>query len=473
VNSIRRRLTLSLLIGFCLLWAVGGNILYLVIRTGLIKEFDSSLQATAEGLSAATEQQKQVVHVDLAVDVMSGFRRDRLPDYFQARLADGTTITRSPSLKDADLPDRVTPSGKGFACWNLVLPDGREGRAIGIQFMPQLEEEVRDQPDALKIKDPVTLVVARHRAMLDHQLGFAAAAILLVGAVLAVATVIGVPLIVGRGLRPLDTLAGRAASIDAKSLQLRFPTDGLPVELRPICQQLNGLLARLQLSFEREQRFSADVAHELRTPIAELRTLSEVALKWPEDSQAARHAFQDALAIALEMESIATGLLGIARCEGGLVSVCAEPVLLAPLIDEIADTFSAKAKTRQITFSVVASVDRHWLTDPTLLRGILINLLSNALQYSPAGSHVRVSALADGEIGRVLVSNPTSDLMAEDLPHLFERFWQKDPSRSSTEHSGLGLALSQAYARALGLDLRAELSGTGTITFVLSGAQLQ
>jgi two-component system sensor histidine kinase QseC len=472
VNSIRRRLTLGLLTGFSLLWAAGGTVLYLTIRAGLIAEFDSSLKATAEGVSTATEQEKGVVNVDFTQDLMPGFERKRQPDYFEAWLANGTVIRRSPSLKDSDLPNRVVPTTKGPASWNAILPDGQRGRAIGIQFVPQMEEDVRDQPTALKITDPITLVVARHRAPLDHRLRLVATAIGLVGGVLAAMTGFGVPAIVGRSLHPLERLAERAALIDAHSLQLRFPTSGLPAELGPICQQLNALLARLQSSFDREQRFSADVAHELRTPIAELRTLAEVALKWPEDSGTTRSAFQDALAIALQMESIATGLLAIARCEGGLLPVDVEPVPLAPLIHEISRSLGDQALAKQVTLSIVAPEDVCWLADFTLLRVILTNLLSNAVQYCSSGGIVRLTVQTDGERGQLLVSNATNGLRAEDLPHLFERFWRKDPSRSSPEHCGLGLALSKAYAEALAMDLRAELTGPQEITLVLSGGQI-
>ena len=228
----------------------------------------------------------------------------------------------------------------------------------------------------------------------------------------------------------------------------------------------------MQLSFERELRFSADVALELRTPIAELRTLAEVALKWPEDSGTTCSAFKDALDIALQMESIATGLLAIARCEGGLLPVRLEPVLLSPLIQEISQSLSDTVRVKSITLSVAASDDVCWLADPTLLRAILTNLLSNAVQYCPAGGIVRLTLPTSGGGGQLLISNPTKDLSSDDLPHLFERFWRKDSSRSSPEHCGLGLALSKAYADALAMDLRAELTQPQEITFVLSGGQI-
>ena len=466
MTSIRRRLTVGLLIGFCLLWAAGGTVLYLAIRAGLTAEFDDALKAAAEALAAVTTQDKGLVEVDFTGESMPGFARQQLPDYFQVWRADGTTAQRSPSLGNGGLPGRAVSSVKGFQCWSLRLPDGRDGRAIGIRFMPPTEEDARDQPPSPELTGPVTLVVARHRAALDHRLSLVTTTLLLVGGALAVMTGVVVPVMVGRGLKPLDELEKQVAMVDARSLQLRFPTTGLPSELQPICLRLNELLARLESSFERERRFSADVAHELRTPIAELRTLAEVTLKWPDDPSTARSALQDALAVALQMESIATKLLALARCEGGLLPVHVEPVTLSPLIREIYQPLSDEARARRITLSIDVPDDACWSSDPALLRAILTNLLSNAVQYCTVGGSIRLSV----EHGHLSISNTTDALSSDDLPHLFKRFWRKDPARSSNVHSGLGLALAKAYAGALGMELRAELTAHKQITFILSAA---
>jgi two-component system sensor histidine kinase QseC len=467
VNSIRRHLTVGLLLGFCLLWAAGGAVLYLAIRAGLTAEFDDALRAAAEALAAVTTQEKGLVELDFTGESMPGFARRQLPDYFQIWRPDGTTAQRSPSLGNGELPSRAVSSVKGFQCWSLRLPDGRAGRAIGIRFVPPMEEDARDQPPAPGLTEPITLVVARHRAALDHRLRLVATTLLLVGGALAAMTGVIVPVMVGWGLKPLDELEKQVAVIDARTLQLRFPTTGLPSELQPVCQRLNELLARLEASFERERRFSADVAHELRTPIAELRTLAEVALKWPDDSGSARSALQDALAVALQMESIATKLLALARCESGLLPVHLEALSLSPLVREICQSLSDQARSNRITLSLDVPDDACWLADPALLRAILTNLLSNAVQYCSVGGSIQLSV----EHGRLLISNTTDGLGPDDLPHLFTRFWRKDPARSSNVHGGLGLALAKAYAGALGMELRAELTAPQQITFVLSGGQ--
>jgi len=286
---------------------------------------------------------------------------------------------------------------------------------------------------------------------------------------MAAATVVAVGLVVRRGLWPLSALAERVSTIDASSLQLGFPNHNLPAELLPIAERLDDLLARLEGSFARERRFSANVAHELRTPIAELRALAEVALKWPEEGISAQGPLKDALGIALQMESIATGLLALARCEGSLLTVHPERVPVAALFEEVYRPLAAKVRDKQLAFGVEMPKETCWFTDRAAFRSILTNLLSNAVDHSQPATAVKVRVENNGAGERLLISNINRNLGVEDIPHLFERFWQKDAARSSTEHCGLGLPLARAYAESLGMKLDAQLSHA-EISFILSDA---
>jgi len=465
VSSIQRRMTWGLCAACTLLWSLGGLALYLIVRAGLFAEFDSALKANARAWATMTSQKDGRVIFDYDGDLPPAFRSLHRPDYFQMWLPDGSTLQRSSSLRGRDLALRAGAVARPELS-DLTLPDGLPGRAISIRFVPHVDDE--GPPSPVRLNGEVTLTIARHRGELDRRLSLLATALLVVGAVMAAATAFLVAVAVRRGLRPLSQLGARAAAIDASTLQLRFPIKGIPMELQPITIRLNNLLERLEKSFEHERRFSADVAHELRTPIAELRTLAEVALKWPEDSDMARDALHDALGVALQMEAIATGLLALARCERGLLPVHLEPVCLGPLIREISRSLNGDATTKPTSVSIDVPDDTRWLTDAFLLHAILSNLLSNAFQHSPAGGSIRLLA----ESNQLSVANSVDDLSPDDLPHLFQRFWRKDPARSSSEHSGLGLALAKAYAGVLGLELRAELTDTKEITFVLSGAKV-
>lgn len=464
MSSVRGRLTLTLVLLCGALWACGGAMLYLLLRAGLIGEFDKALEAVAMTLAPMTEYTGGKLEFDPGSDLMPSFVRQDRPDYYQIRRADGSILAHSRGAGERAL---IEIPATAPVSWDLVLPDGMAGRARAIRFLPKIDE---DDPGDLDpaAREEVTVVVARHRDELDAHLRSLALAILLVGAFTAGATGLVVTLVVGRGLSPLSSLARRAAAIDATSLDLRFPTEGLPSELAPIAQRLNDLLSRLESSFVRERRFSADVAHELRTPIAELRSLAEVSLRWPLDPDAARAAFQDALAIALQMESIAMHLLALTRCEQGHQALEPAKVDLASVVQEAWEPFAEQASTKRLNVTMCVPAGAVWTIDPSGLRTILSNLLSNAAEYSPPGGSIHLRAEAHDGTGRVTVSNTTRDLARSDLPHLFERFWRKDSSRSSPAHSGLGLSLAKAYADSLGCALRAELTGPEELTIELS-----
>ena len=466
MNSIRRRLTVGLLVGFCVLWAGGGAALYFNLRAGLLAEFDNTLLANAQALSALTRQQNGKVELDFPGEFMPGFEGRRSANYFQMLSADGTIIDRSPSLESNQLPSAAGAVGAPQYS-NLTLPDGRRGRAVTLQFIPQGNEEAPDsQPDPHPGAG-VTLTVALHREGLDHRLSLLATTLLIVGGLLAAATGLSVPTVIRRGLSPLEDVAERASHIDIESLQMRFPTSKMQAELLPICSRLNELLARLQASFERERQFSADVAHELRTPIAELRSLAEVALKWPGEPASSTRALQETLEIALQMDTIVNGQLSLARYESGLQGTSRVPVRVAALLSDIWEPLADLASRKRLAVCWNISEDGSVETDPPLFRSILTNLLSNAVQYSPEGGSINVCIETDTVPWQIAISNTVKDLAPADVPHLFERFWRRDPARSSSTHSGLGLALTKAFAKSLELEISAQLTTIGMLKFTL------
>jgi two-component system sensor histidine kinase QseC len=443
MKSISRHLLMSLLIGLTLVLSAGGVALFLRTRAILTSEFDRTLRAETALLVAQTEEDGEKVQLDL-VDLS-------LPDYdrygyYQLRVEDGQTVARSPSLGFDDLPPREG---------DLVLPNGRPGRAIVAQFVPMpAEEDQAPNPHP----PTVTLVLARDRVGLDRTLAGIGTGLALVGALVLLATALIVTTAVRRGLAPLDAVGQRAAAIDASTLQTRFATDAVPAELRPITERLNDLLARLDEAFQRERRVTADIAHELRTPIAELRTLAEVGVKWPEEA-----AFQDTLQIARRMETLVTGLLALARHDAGHQPVAREPVALRTLVDEVWSPLAERARSRQL--DVAIDVKGEWQTDPTLLRMIVGNLIANAVEYAPDRGQIRVA----GNESQLDISNTTDQLTREDLPHLFDRFWRKDAARTHDGHSGLGLTLARSATTALGLELSAEMPDAATLRMSLRG----
>jgi len=469
MKSIRRRLTFALVLFGCSLWALGGGAAYLAMRAGLVAEFDRAHLTDLSSLANMTEQNEAGLKFDSTGEYVPSFQREDHPDYFQLWEANGSTLYRSPTLLDEpDLPRRVGTLTNPRT-WNLILPDGLRGRAAGVRFIPKEDEDTPRRPGSPPLTREVILVAAFHRQVLDSRLRLLKTVLLATGAAMAAATIAAVGLVVRHGLQPLSSLAERAGTIDADSLQLRFPTEQMPNELWPIAQRLNHLLTRLEASFRRERQFNADVAHELRTPIAELRTLAEVALKWPDDPAAAQSALKDALAIALQMETIATGLMALARCESRQIDVKPEPVPLRELISETSQAFAGKAQDRKLDLQIDVPPESCWRADRAALCSIVTNLLANAVEYAEPNTAVKVGIEKNGAGERLRFSNINRELSSADVAHLFDRFWRKDPARSSAEHSGLGLALAKAYSDSLGMKLEAKLDRAEVI-FTLSVA---
>jgi two-component system, OmpR family, heavy metal sensor histidine kinase CusS len=460
MKSIRQQLTLTLMLGFTLLLGAGGLAIYFFTRAELLREFDAGLRTKALTLVALTEQHQDGLHIELPENLSHDFNNDAATEFFQLWRADGTTCKRSESLKGADLPRRFGPRDKP-AYWNLNLPRDSDGRAIGLKFSPRADDD--DAASKHVTTREAILVVAADRRSLDQTLGTLATVLAATGLLILLVTVPVVRFSLRRGHAPLEQLARQAAGITADSLQTRFPVNRMPAELLPITTRLNDLLNRLEASFERERRFSADLAHELRTPLAELRSHAEVEMKWSEGGESEQH--RETLEIALQMEAMVTRLLELSRCEQGKLPIEFNPVLIAPLVEEVWRSQAVKAGQKQLAVNFNIPAGAVIETDRTLFRSILTNLFSNAVDYSPQGGRVEIGWRT--EANELTVSNTVHDLSADDLPHLFERLWRKDKSRTGSEHYGLGLSVSRAFAQLLGLNLEARFSDQTTLTLAL------
>jgi two-component system sensor histidine kinase QseC len=470
--SIRRALSVPLLGGVLLSVALAGIASSLAVERLMRREFDRALLAKAQLLATLTEQDQGAIHIDFADEDMPEFSTAAPREFFELWTGGGRIIERSRSLAKYDLPRQsrteITPQ---FLA--LTLPDGRSGRLVRISFVPQSDERETDpEPALLPTAGPrALLAVARGTEDFDR-LVFALYMIdLIEAAVIALAMGLLIRRGVTRGLAPLGDLARQVATLGSERLAARVAVDPPVDELAPIVVRLNDLLARLEQAFARERQFSANVAHELRTPIAELKTLAEVGARWPDDPDIAGPFFDDALAIAERMEATTDQLLALSRTEAGLEIAAAERVELADLVDECWLQFAPAAERRRLGFERKMAAGFALTTDRAKLEHILTNLLANAVEYSPEGSRIELRAESHpAGFPRLEISNLAPNLTQDDLRLLFVRFWRKDAARAGADHSGLGLALVYSLAELLGFTLSAHLSAEGRLAIRFDGS---
>lgn len=461
MTSIRQRLTRKLVVAILLSFGGGLAIVYFAVRTALLTEFDDALRAKAQAVSTVTTWNGAEANVDFSDKFMRGFDDKVATDFFELWQRDGKVIERSESLGPRDLPRDVGSLPEPHFS-DLRLPTGAAGRAVGFSFAPQADEDF----DSQAAPPELDLVVASDRQALDQTLSVLLAVIVACGLALIAVTVAVIPRVLKTELRPLDRLGEQAAQIDARSLGSRFATNELPSELVPITSRLNDLLGRLQQSFERERRFSADLAHELRTPLAELCGMAEYALQWPESRDPETD--KEVLAVGRHMEGLVGRMLSLARSEQGKMSIERQPVELAGLLQNLWKPYVEKVAEKRIQAQLQltpVTVE----TDPVLLRAVIGNLLDNAVEYTPPEGEIVISTRMAESIACVTVGNTATGFDPEDLSKLFDRFWRKEASRTGQAHTGLGLALAREFAELLGWSLAAGLNGADRLTFRLTG----
>ncbi len=473
MKSLRSQLMLRLLVGGALLLGCAGFFLQWQIRQGLTSEFDETLRATAQSLAAATEAKGDGLKMEFADEQMPEFERSGGSAVFVLRDAFGKEMARSRSLGANQIPIIATIA-EHPATFDVRFSDGRMMRCLRLCFVPERDEEHEHEGrEASGYRHEstsgraATVIVGRDRAPLDHRLAAIRASLLAVGS----ASLVALALLVQWGVRgavaPIVRFSEAVDGVNAQSLETRFSEEVLPLELRPIAVRLNELLVRLESAFARERRFTATAAHELRTPLAELRSVAEGNIVLPPSEAESAQSWRDVLSATLRMESLSIALLDLARAENAAATIRKEPVVLESAVAAAWRQWTALAHERNLAFSVSIPAQLAVNTDSAFLGVILDNLSGNAAEHSPAGSPVVVSAARGCGMTLLSFRNRAGDLTDADLPHLFERFWRKDKARSDGRHHGLGLALAAEFASLLGGRLIARLEAED-VEFILA-----
>ncbi|MCB1129837.1 MAG: hypothetical protein KDN05_01835 [Verrucomicrobiae bacterium] len=453
MKSIRGRLTGWFLGSLGVLWLAAGAGVFFSYRAGLVAGMEAELQTMCRQVRSAGSMGgggrgpgRGGPRATLEADAMEALGPDV---WWQVWRPNGDEIGRSENLP-SDLPRQ--DDGRARI---VTLENGTRVMSVGHSYGPGRGGQGPGRFNRGGPGGGMEVSVARPLDALHDKLFRMLALLLGSGVVLGALAWWWVRFVVRDGLSPLQRIADDIGGIDGASLDGRFRDDQLPTELQPIVDRLNRLMERLQASFTRERRFSADLAHEIRTPLSEAKAIAETAVAWPDEGGPA--AWRDVVASAERMEAVVHAMLQLARIESESPGAADETFPLAPLVDELWTNHAAVAETRNVRLrselgsDAAARGDRAWWVH------LLGNLLGNAAEYADPDSEVVVSLRNDGARRVLTVANRASGLRTGDVGHLFERFWRADGARSESAHCGLGLSLATACADALGQRLEASL----------------
>ncbi len=318
---------------------------------------------------------------------------------------------------------------------------------------------------------PVRLRVARSEDGLRSDLR---SLILMLSALVPLA-VLGAALagyvISGRALAPLTRMAERARTISADRLSERMSVENPHDELGQLATVFNDTFARLEGSFERLKRFTADASHELRTPLTAIRSVGEVSLREAKTPADYEEAIGSMLEEADRLAALVDALLMLSRWEGGRVPRTPEAVDFGEIARAAVAQLTVLAEERRIELRVDAETPAPVSADAVMLRSAVMNVVDNAIKFTPEGAHVRVWTRSDPASHEVIVDDEGPGIPAGDRERVLERFYRVEASPSGKgprPGSGLGLAIADWAIRANHGHIRIASSETGGARVVLS-----
>ena len=255
-------------------------------------------------------------------------------------------------------------------------------------------------------------------------------------------------LLVRSGLRPLREVTQVAMSVSAKSLTERIPLESAPAELAQLVLAVNAMLNRLEEAFVRLSNFSADIAHELRTPLSNLMTHTEVVLSRARCVEDYQENLYSNLEELQRMSRMIDDMLFLAKADNGLIIPERQRVDLHALCVTLLEFYQLAAEERGVRLELSGQASLQG--EPRMLRRAISNLLNNALRYTPDGEAISVEIVESENGVRLSIANPGEAIAAEDLERVFDRFYRVDPARreGSPSNAGLGLAIARSIIEA-------------------------
>jgi heavy metal sensor kinase len=271
-----------------------------------------------------------------------------------------------------------------------------------------------------------------------------------------------------RALAPLVRMAAATRHIDLAGLERRLPLRGAGDELDEVARAFNETLARLEQAVGEMRQFSTAIAHELRTPLAVMRGQAEMALMQAKTPDDYRRGLTDQLEELDTLSRLVSQLLTLARAEAGEIPLQRSPVDLSALASSIVEQLEPVAQAKSCSLAAEVGAEVVVLGDAGWLERLLLNLLDNAIKFTPAGGRISVTVRREGPDAVLEVRDTGIGIASEAVPHVFERFFRGDPSRSAgVEGVGLGLSLVKWIADRHGATVSVHSQPHDGSTFVV------
>lgn len=455
--SIRGRLTLwyGTILGVVFLFV--GLLLYLYLSKNLHSDFDFSLRSTAEALARASlDNNPPLPDLDIETLLQQLDNSDLSNKFFQLFDPRGHFGARSRSL-----------SKRPYPLTEPALNNALQGKFTYETFLDPDRGKIRwiTYPVILDGRLVNILQVGGSLRNLERVLQRLRLILLLIFPATLLVAVAGGWFLTRRALQPVDAMAQVARQITAGDLSRRIVTLAGQDELSRLAETFNAMIAQLEESIQRLRQFSADASHELRTPLTILKGETELALRQARTMEE----YQETLASSLEeidrISRIVEELFLLSKADLGEARLERKPVALAPLFRETLMQMELLAKEKELSLHFDCREEATITGDSDRLRELLLNLVENAIRYTPPQGRIVVTLSREGGYARVTVADTGIGIPKEDLPKIFDRFYRADSAREiHPKGSGLGLSICRWIVHAHGGTIQVDSTpGLGTL----------
>lgn len=464
--SIKNKLVKSLTVIISIILLVIFLTLDFVVDDWVDQQFDDALIDKSNYIKSLVEVEKDSIKFEYHQGFMPQFERKHDAQFFQI-WSNGKTFNKSNSLsfyKNRNLIHKKVAINENVI-FDVILPDGNKGRALATQFQPRFSSEFNKNEENNIGTMSLTLMISNQKVsnillFVDIALWF-----VFITAIFGMRAI--VIKIVDRELESLYLLNKEIAQLSANAEQIKTnPKESK--EIAPIRKELNRYLKLNAYNLENEKRLSSDIAHELKTPIAEIIGLSEMNIRYPDDIRIAATYSADVLSIANNMKNIVNQLMSLHHCVSDNDEIKKQRVDVISLITTVENEYRFKYPDIEQRLKVTSKLlSKHITVDRFSLETVLKNLLDNALFYSLEKTQVLIE-LSEGSHNRIIFeikNRPSIAISQEHIDNMFKPLYQIDKSRTHNDRHGLGLSIVKQISQMNDFLLAVDYVDNGKIIF--------
>jgi len=444
-KSIKFRLTVWYLIAIMLLLVAFGAVAYFMLSKSLYRNLDNALRARLAELESSIAVENNQISFE-----------QKFNDFILIYDANGALLQRlGPNVRFSNIEEMVEQALFGEGSF-LTTPT-TEGQDVRLYAAPfNLDSQTR-----------IAIIVGRRTREIHDMLSIFRVVIIYSALAVILLAGIGGMLLANRTLKPFDHITDIAREIGEGDLSRRIDIQSED-EMGRLAATLNGMISRLEEAFQKQRQFAADASHELRTPLAIIQAESSLAL----DKKRTQAEYRKSLELVSQevayMSEIIGKLLLLARDDAGSEPLNFQEVNVKDLFTELSSDLEALAQEKGVAFNLGPMDNLSVRADRLRLRQLFLNILDNAIRYTPSGGTVSSSLVRKNGSAFVSISDTGIGIPSEDLPFIFDRFYRVDKARSRGDGGmGLGLAIASSIAKLHGGEIEVESQvGKGTTFYI-------